>query len=297
MNALLIQDLHARHGRREVLRGAGLHVPAGSITALLGQNGSGKSTLMRAVLGLHPGARGVIQILDLPSGVSSPLTRQHAALVPTGGVVMARETARTHFAFGGRVYKSWNLARALSAAATLHVPLDQPAGRLSTGQRMGLAVAYAFGSGSRLLLLDEPTNGLDPEHREQLAGLLAAYAAEGHAVLLSSHVLPEVEGLADRAVFLRNGRVILEADLDELRAQHAVVQVILPDVLPAGGLRHLETVPGVERLDVQGRTLTLHVRGPREPILVALGLIRPIDVQIKPRPLSEAYADLLGGAA
>ncbi|GBF06433.1 putative ABC transporter, ATP-binding component [Deinococcus aerius] len=297
MNALRVRDLHARHGRREVLRGADLQVPPGSITALLGQNGSGKSTLMRAVLGLHPGARGVIEVLDLPPGAGGLLVRQRAALVPTGGTVMPGETARTHFAFGERVYGTWNRAMALATAGALHVPLDQPAGKLSTGQRMGLAVAYAFGSGCQLLLLDEPTNGLDPEHRERLAGLLAAHAAEGYAVLLSSHVLPEVEGLADRAAFLKEGRVVLEADLDELRAQHAVVQAILPDVLPAGTLRHLESVAGVERLDVQGRTLTLQVRGAREAVLAAIAAARPVDVQVRPRPLAEVYADLLGGAA
>ena len=297
MNALEVQGLIARQGRRPVLKGADLRVGQGSITALLGQNGSGKSTLMRSVLGLHPRAGGTVRVLDLPTNAPGERVRERVTYVPTSGAVMPQETAPVHFAFGARMYRSWDARRALDTAAELHVPLDQRAGRLSTGQRMGLALAYALGSGSELLLLDEPTNGLDPDHRLLLAQLLAEYAAEGHSVLLSSHVLPEVEGLADHGAFLKDGRVILEADLDELRSEHAIVQAILPDVLPAGTIGRLKAVAGVQGFEVQGRTLTVHVQGGREALLAALEGLRPVDVQIKPRPLAEAYAELLGGAA
>ncbi|SEJ48806.1 ABC-2 type transport system ATP-binding protein [Deinococcus reticulitermitis] len=294
MNALTVKELSARHGRRLILNDANLHVPLGSITALLGQNGSGKSTLMRSVLGLHRRTRGTVQVLDLPPGAAPALTRQRATFVPTGGAVMPGETAHTHFAFGARLYPRWQSERALQTARELHVPLDQRADQLSTGQRMGLALAYALGSGAELLLLDEPTNGLDPDHRTLLAQLLAAYAAAGNSVLLSSHVLPEIEGLADRGAFLKGGQVILEAELDDLRTRHVIVQAILPDLLPAGHLERLREVSGVESLDVQGRTLTVLVSGSRDPLLQAVTALRPIDVQFKPRPLAEAYAALLG---
>jgi len=272
-------------------------VGQGSITALLGQNGSGKSTLMRSVLGVHPRTGGTVRVLDLPENASGPRVRERVTYVPTGGAVLPQETARTHFAFGARIYPRWNPQRALDTAAELHVPLDQRAGRLSTGQRMGLALAYALGSSTELLMLDEPTNGLDPDHRQLLAQFLVAYAAEGHSVLLSSHVLPEVEGLADHGAFLKDGRVILEADLDELRTQHAVVQAILPDVLPSGSIQRLSSVSGVRGFEVQGRTLTVHVQGGREALLAALANLKPVDIQIKPRPLAEVYDDLLGGGA
>ncbi|GHF60561.1 ABC-2 type transport system ATP-binding protein [Deinococcus metalli] len=297
MTALQVAGLVARHGRRTVLRGADLQVPQGSITALLGQNGSGKSTLMRSVLGLHPRQGGTVRVLDLPENVTGPQVRGRVTYVPTGGAVMPQETARTHFEFGRRIYPRWSLERALESAADLHVPLDQRAGRLSTGQRMGLALAYALGSSTELLLLDEPTNGLDPDHRRRLAQLLVAYASNGNSVLLSSHVLPEVEGLADRGAFLRGGRIILEADLDDLRAQHTIVQAILPDVLPAGAIQRLRAVPGVQDCEVQGRTLTVQVQGEPGALLAALADLKPVDVQSKPQPLADAYADLLGGAA
>lgn len=294
MNALTAEEIRAWHGHRLILQGANLHVPLGSITALLGQNGSGKSTLMRTLLGLHRRTRGSIQVLDLPPGTAFTLIRQRATFVPTGGAAMPGETARTHFAFGARMYLRWDSQRAFETAGELHVPLDRRADRLSTGQKMGLALAYALGSGAELLLLDEPTNGLDPDHRALFAQLLAAYAAAGNSALLSSHVLPEVEGLADRGAFLKNGQVILEAELDELRAQHVIVQAILPDLLPAGQLERLQSVPGVESLDLQGRTLTVRVSGSRDPLLRAVSALRPVDVQFKPRPLAEAYAALVG---
>lgn len=297
MNALTVKELGVNHRRRPVLRGVNLQVPRGSITALLGQNGSGKSTLMRSVLGLHPRLQGTVQILDLPQNTAPAKLRQQATYVPTGGAVLPGETGRTHFAFGARLFPQWQPDRALQAAQEFHVPLDQRAGLMSTGQRMGLALAYALGSNAQFLLLDEPTNGLDPEHRVLLAQLLAAYAASGGSILLSSHVLPEIEGLADRGAFLKGGQIILEADLDELRAQHLTLQAILPDVLPAGELEQLRLVPGVQTLRVEGRTLIIELHGPREPLLHALTALRPLDMQFRPRPLADAYAALLGDAA
>ena len=145
-----------------------------------------------------------------------------------------------------------------------------------------------------MLLLDEPTNGLDPAHRQVVAGLLAEYVAEGGTVILSSHVLPEVEGLADRGAFLRGGRVVLSAALDDLRAASVVVQAILPDLLPAGALDRLGQLPGVTGVQLQGRTLQLLVEDQRAEVLAAVQALSPLDLQERPRPLAETYAALMG---
>lgn len=295
--ALNIQGLIAKHGRHQILDNVNLHLPTGSITALLGQNGSGKSTLLRCIAGLHHYSQGHIQVAKLSAHAPIKTLRQHITFVPTGGVVMPQETGQTHFLFGAKMYPHWMLTRAEAVAAAFHVPMSQKAAQLSTGQRMGLALAYAFGTGTKLLLLDEPTNGLDPHHRSVLAQLLVDYATNGGSILLSSHVLPEIEGLADRGAFLKKGQIILEAELDELRERNAIIQAILPDVLPAGSLDILEGVKGVQNLHVNGRTLNIHIQGPKETLLQALNSLHPIDIQIKARPLADAYADLLEGAA
>lgn len=150
-----------------------------------------------------------------------------------------------------------------------------------------------------MLLLDEPGNGLDPEHRDRLSAAVATFAADGGTVLLSSHVLPEVEGLADRAVFLKAGEIRLAADLDDLRAASSTLQVVLPDVLPARALDELRQVEGVRDLSLEGRTLHVHLGGPADGVLAALSSLRPLDVQARPCPLSRTYADLMNdrGAA
>lgn len=298
MSALIAQGLHVRRGAREVLRDVTLDLPAGSITALLGPNGGGKTTLMRVLAGILPPHAGTLRAGDRHAA-GSIAWRQQVVLVPTGGAVMTSEDARAHFTFGARAYPAWDAGRALEAAAALHVPLDRRAGTLSTGQRMGLALACAFGCGASVLLLDEPGNGLDPEHRDRLSAAVATFAADGGTVLLSSHVLPEVEGLADRAVFLKAGEIRLAADLDDLRAASSTLQVVLPDVLPARALDELRQVEGVRDLSLEGRTLHVHLGGPADGFLAALSPLRPLDVQARPCPLSRTYADLMNdrGAA
>ena len=288
VRALTVRRRTAGWRRRTVLNGLELEVPQGSVTALLGQNGSGKTTLMRVVAGLLR-ASGQVRVFGKPVQGHD----DRAYYLPTGGRVLAAETAEAHFEFGRRMFAGWSQPQALQVADVLDVPLRQRAGRLSTGQAMGLALAYALGSGARLLLLDEPTNGLDPEHRQAVARVLAEYAAEGGTVLLSSHVLPEVEGLADRGAFLRGGQVVLHAALDDLRAASVVMQAVLPDLLPAGALERLERLPGVSGVQLQGRTLRLNVESGREGALAALGALSPLDLQEYPRPLAETYAALM----
>lgn len=292
MNVLDVLDVHASRGRQTVLSGVSLNLPTGSITALLGPNGSGKTTLMRVLAGLLTPNRGQIR----SPGIGDPTTahwRRHVAYVPTGGTFLEQETGHAHFAFGARAYPAWSQSHALEAAHELHVPLQARASRLSTGQRMGLALAYAFGCRAPVLLLDEPSNGLDPEHRALLARAVALFAADGGTVLLSSHVLPEIEGLADRGVFLQRGAVKLQADLDDLRAASTTLQVILPDVLPANVLDDLRALPGVKGMGLDGRTLSLHLSGAHGPVLAALQTLRPLDIQSRPCPLAQTYAELM----
>lgn len=190
-------------------------VRAGEVTGLLGPNGAGKSTLMSLVAGLLPVQRGRLLVQGRshdPSSPPQPGMRGTVALAPQTDAFYPMLGVRENLAcFAATQGLSGRLARDRIDDALARVQLQaqagQRAGRLSGGMRRRLNLAIALLGRPRLLLLDEPTAGVDPQSRAFLLGTLAEVVAEGAAVLMSSHLIGEVESLAARVVILDHGRV------------------------------------------------------------------------------------------
>ncbi|ACO45181.1 ABC transporter ATP-binding protein [Deinococcus deserti] len=294
---LQAQDLRTRRGKHTILNDCSMQVVQGSIYALLGPNGTGKSTLLRAFLGLEPVETGRMTVLGIDPSVSPGRVKEQVALVPTGGTLLPTHDAQMHFQVGARLHPEWNAALALETAALFGVPLRCAARHLSTGQRIGLALAYAFASQPRLLVLDEPTNGLDPVHRQALLSRLAEYAADGGTVILTSHVLAEVEGIADHVGFMHSGRVVLEGEMDALRDQYKTVQAIYQEDVPASVAGWLQAHHTPEHVQVDGPVVQIHASGNVDEMIRVLMSAQPLDLQVRPRPLDRLYASVIGGQA
>lgn len=197
------------------LEDVSFEVRAGEVTGLLGPNGAGKSTLMSLVAGLLPVQRGRLLVQGRshdPSSTPQPGMRGAVALAPQTDAFYPMLGVRENLAcFAAAQGLSGRLARDRVDDALARVQLQaqagQRAGRLSGGMRRRLNLAIALLGRPRLLLLDEPTAGVDPQSRAFLLGTLAQVAAEGAAVLMSSHLIGEVESLAARVVILDHGRV------------------------------------------------------------------------------------------
>ncbi|GGK30188.1 ABC transporter ATP-binding protein [Deinococcus malanensis] len=294
---LQAQALRTRRGKHIILDDCSMQVTQGSIYALLGPNGTGKSTLLRALLGLEPLQAGQVTMLGMDPSVSSSQVKEQVALVPTGGVLLPTHDAQAHFQVGARLHPMWNAEFALQTADLFGVPLRRAARHLSTGQRIGLALAYAFASQPRLLILDEPTNGLDPVHRQALLSRLAEYAADGGTVVLTSHVLAEVEGIADHVGFMHSGRVILEGETDALRDHHKTVQAIYQEAVPASVAGWLQTHHTPEHVQLDGPVVQIHASGNVDEVVRVLMSAQPLHLQVRPRPLEHLYASVMGGQA
>lgn len=214
-----VESLTVSYGRARGVSGITLDVPTGQVTGLLGPNGAGKTTLLRAALDLvHPNS-GSVRIFGVDS--TCPGARKQIAYLPgdlllpgrlTGWSVLRRYTA----ARGGLSHD-----RVVDLAQRLDLDLSRPVGQLSKGNRQKVGLVMAFASESRLLLLDEPTSGLDPLLQREFATLVRESITEGAAVLLSSHVLSELEGLADRVAVLRDGELVALESIADLRARAA----------------------------------------------------------------------------
>jgi ABC-2 type transport system ATP-binding protein len=217
---LLIEQLVKRHGSRTVLDRIGFEARAGRVTAFLGPNGAGKSSTLRILLGLDraDGGRAVIGGRPYRS-LRDPL-RTVGSMLDGSGAHRSR-TARDHLAWVARS----NRIPGRRVGEVLEQVGLADAGRvrvgrysLGMGQRLGLAAALL--GRPEALVLDEPVNGLDPEGIRWIRGLLRGHADHGGTVLLSSHLMSEVAGIADDLVVISGGRVAAAGTLDEVTAGH-----------------------------------------------------------------------------
>lgn len=205
-------------GVRRTFRGAvavdhvDVDVPAGRVTALVGPNGSGKTTLLLVLAGLLVPDAGTVRAAGVDVITDPVAARAHVGWMPdvhgTWDTLTASEVLRT-VAAAYRLPKARAAARAEELLAMVHLEeyADAPAHVLSRGQKQRLGLARAIVHSPAVLLLDEPASGLDPRSRVELRDTLRSLAAGGAAVLVSSHVLAELDELADRAVFVTRGRV------------------------------------------------------------------------------------------
>lgn len=221
MTILTLSGLTKTYGERRVLDEVTLSVAAGERVALLGHNGAGKSTLMKLVLGLiHPdGGTAAIAGHAPGSAVARALTAylpENAAFHPA---ISGREQMRYYLRLRGQPVR---LADEILEKVGLGDAAGRRIGTYSKGMRQRVGLAQALIGGPRLMILDEPTSGLDPVSRREFYALLDELAANGTAILLSSHALSELEARTDRMVILSQGRQVAEGTLADLRAEAAL---------------------------------------------------------------------------
>ena len=224
-------ELTKRYGRRTAVDALSFSVPAGQVVGFLGPNGAGKSTTMRLILGLDRIDAGTALIGGLPYRAHARPLRQVGALLEQRALHPGR-TARHHLLW---LAQSNGIARARIDAVLDLVGLADVAGRrvrtfsLGMAQRLGMAAALLGDPAA--LVLDEPMNGLDPEGMVWLRGLLRDLAGEGRAVLVSSHLMAEMEHLADRLVLVNAGRLVAAGTPDDLRAGHGSLETAFLDLI------------------------------------------------------------------
>jgi ABC-2 type transport system ATP-binding protein len=239
--ALETAGLGKRYGRSTwALRDCTLSLPTGRIAALVGPNGAGKSTLLHLAVGLLRAQEGSVRVFG-----RDPRT-DRAALADLGFVAQETPLYRDFTAaeldrVGRRLNRRWDGALVRERLAQLEIPADRPVGRLSGGQRAQVALALALAKRPRILLLDEPIASLDPlARREFMQTLMGAVGETGTTVLLSSHLLEDLERACDHLIVLRRARVQLSGAVDELLEQH---RTLIGPRLPEG-----TAIPGVDRI-------------------------------------------------
>jgi ABC-2 type transport system ATP-binding protein len=222
-----VTGLGKRYRASWALRDCGFELKPGRVTALVGANGAGKTTLLTLLAGLMPPDEGTVH--------SAGRVRFVAQDKPLYKRLKVAETLK----LAKRLNTLWDQEKAERWLELFTVPLDRPCGKLSAGQQAQVAFAAALGAKPDVLLLDEPLANLDPLVRNKvMAELLAEVAETKMSLVLSTHVISELSGVADEILLLSHGRLVLEGDLDDLMAQHLYYVGPRSDTPPSGEVVH-----------------------------------------------------------
>ncbi|MFE5090710.1 ATP-binding cassette domain-containing protein [Streptomyces sp. NPDC056638] len=253
--AITVAGLHKSFGRTHALDGLDLTVETGEVHGFLGPNGSGKSTTIRVLLGLLRADSGAAQLLGRDPWNDAVELHRRVAYVP-GDVTLWRNLSGGEVIdLYGRLRGGLDRTRRADLVERFELDPTKKGRTYSKGNRQKVALVAAFASDVDLLILDEPTSGLDPLMEEVFQDCVAEERARGRTILLSSHILSEVESLCDRVSIIRQGQTVETGSLADMR--HLTRTNISAELAGApDGLAHL---PGVHDLDVQGLRVTLQV--------------------------------------
>ncbi len=297
---IVIEDLTKRYsGDVLAVDHLSLTVRTGSVFGLLGPNGAGKTTTMRMLVGLIHPTSGAVRIFGDHVKPGASVLHRVGVLVESAGFVphlSGRENLQLFWKAVGEPLAGANLDRAIEIAA-LGSAVDRRYKTYSQGMRQRLGVAQALLGSPDLLVLDEPTNGLDPQQMRETRNVIRRIADEGTTVLVSSHLLSEVEQICDHAAVMSRGRLIAAGPVSELVGATATVYVEVDDV-PAAN-RVLGEMGGVRSVTPEGVGLSVDLDGAERKELVAALVQAGVGVEtITTRhQLEDAFIDLVEEAA
>jgi len=292
MNSLAVQvsGLHKSIGPRVILDGISSQVRPGDVIGVIGKNGAGKTTLLEALLGLSPPTAGSASIFGENSLHMSAGTKARIGFVPQQDELIPMLTGQRQIELTAAFYSHWDGALLKRLAENWEVPLDRRIAVLSGGERQKLSTLLALGNSPDLLVLDEPVSSLDPLARRQfLQQLLEIASDERRAVIFSSHIVSDLERVANRIWILKDGRLLWDGDTDELKNSITRLHIRATRELPA-----TIQLPGVLilRRATDGRTATATVRDLSHESLPVLEQQLQAQIEVEALGLEDIFLEL-----
>jgi ABC-2 type transport system ATP-binding protein len=256
--AIDIQNLVVKYGSKRAVDGLSFTVPVGSIFGFLGPNGSGKTTTIKALLGFRPPNQGRAQVFGYDVASQSLRVRARVGYVSETNSLYDFLTIPQLCAFCRSVSQQWDQQVVDRYIGLFGLPPREKVGNLSKGMKSQLALSVALGSNPDLLILDEPTSGLDPMARHEfLNTLVTDVASRGKTIFFSSHILSEVEAVADRVAIIHTGKLVLCDELNHLKEAKKVLKLTYVDLPPVTEIEALRHLPEVLNLAQEGRNVRL----------------------------------------
>jgi ABC-2 type transport system ATP-binding protein len=287
--AISVDRLSKRFGEKMALDELSLAVPKGSICGLVGPNGAGKTTAIRILLDLLPRDSGAVRVLGLDPARDSLAIRTRVGYVPEKHHIYKWMSVQQVLDFAAGVYPHWDWDEYGQVNAILGLPVDRKVKDLSRGELAKLALLIALGHKPELLILDEPTSGLDPlVRREFLTAIAGLLKDESRTVFFSTHILSDVEQVADRVIVMNEGRVVTDGALDALRSRFCKVSILFQSP-PADGFE----IVGARRVDKGLREWVAVFEDGGTKVSDLLGGIPDADVVAQPMTLEDVFIELV----
>lgn len=247
-----VKNLFKYYGDQAAVKDVTFKVNSGEIVGFLGPNGAGKSTTMKVITGFIPASSGEVKVCGLPVDVDSLNTRQKIGYLPEHNPLYLDMYVKEYLEFVGKIYKVKNLKSRIAdmiKAVGLEVEQTKKIGMLSKGYRQRVGLAAAIIHDPEVLILDEPTSGLDPNQLVEIRDLIKSIGKQ-KTVMLSTHIMQEVEAICDRVVIINRGVIVADNKASELQ-QNTTVQTVYVEFdnqLSKSDLRKIQSVRKVEQV-------------------------------------------------
>jgi ABC-2 type transport system ATP-binding protein len=223
--AIETRDLWRTFGKFEAVKGVSLRVPKGTVFGLLGVNGAGKSTIIKMVMGHLRPTRGEINILGRALGEDLVEIRKRVAYVSENRYLYEWMTVAESVRFTKSFHETWDDKKAADLLKRFSLPPEKKVRQLSRGNRARLCLLLALSFNPELIILDEPTSGLDPiVRRDFIENIVSEIAEEGKTVLFSSHIVDEIERVADYVAVINEGEILLVSTIDDIKSSYKRVR-------------------------------------------------------------------------
>ncbi|HDR7354634.1 MULTISPECIES: ABC transporter ATP-binding protein [Bacillus cereus group] len=213
---LKIENLWKRYGLKAVIRELNIEITEGKIIGLVGDNGSGKTTLLKMIAGLQHPSEGSITIAGKKVGLE---TKEIVSFMSDKPVFDDWMTVKDSLFFYRDFYKDFDIQKAVDTIAEFKIPLEERITALSKGMVEKLQIILTFSRKAKLYVLDEPLGGIDLVSREHVLNLILQFYREDCTILISTHLINEVENIFDEVIFLKDGEIVLYENVEELRFQ------------------------------------------------------------------------------
>ncbi len=288
-SVLEMRGVTKRFKEKTVLDQLDFAVPRGSVTGLLGKNGAGKTTLLKCALGLQTPQAGTITVLGEDSRVLSGAAKARLAYVPQEVSLYPWMKIRQVVAYTAAFYQHWNSRLIERLIKDWEINPEDKVGPLSTGQLQKLGILLALGHEPELLVLDEPVASLDPAARRQFLATLLDIALNGErTILFSTHITSDLERVADRVAILKEGRIVYDDELAQLKDSVKRLRVSVPSGLPDD----LRSLPGMLHCEANGKTAVFSLRGFQTDLPERLAREWAAEVSVEDLNLEEIFLEL-----
>jgi ABC-2 type transport system ATP-binding protein len=270
-------------------------VQAGEVFGYLGLNGAGKTTTIRLLLDLIRPTAGRVELFGLDARAHGCAIRERVGYLPGDLRLYERLTGLEHLRYFASLRSMQDLGDGERLAARLELDLDRPVRALSKGNRQKVGLVLALMHRPDLLIFDEPTAGLDPLVQQVVHAVVREATAGGCTVFVSSHVLSEVQQLADRVALIRDGELELVETVEVLRRRAVSrVEATFAEPLPPDAF---SGIPGVREVDRRGNAVVLSLQGEVDPLVKALARFRLQALDIHEADLEDVFLELYRGPA